>query len=122
MDSKTKTKVKKQLADERDRLAEELAELEREAFSESQSASSGENNYRDHMADSATETFERERDLTLTENLRKLLGETEAALARVDEGTYGVCASCGESIPKERLKAHPSAVYCVECKRQQERS
>lgn len=122
MDARTKDRLRKRLAEERERLNSELTELEREAFSESQSASSGENNYRDHMADSATETFERERDLTLSENLRRLLAEVEAAQARLDEGTYGTCGSCGHPIPKERLEAYPAAAYCVECKKQQERT
>jgi DnaK suppressor protein len=112
-------KLKAKLTAERDRLAAELAELARDA-GESQSASSGENNYRDHMADSATATFERERDLTLSENLRALLSESERAIARIDEGTYGQCANCGGGIAKERLAAHPAAELCIECKKQEE--
>lgn len=119
---KKKDDVRARLVVERDRLAAELEELEAEASAQSQSASSGENNYRDHMADTASETFERERDLTLVENLRALLGQAEAAIRRLDDGVYGVCARCDERIPAERLAAHPTAEYCIECKKLEEQA
>lgn len=115
-----KNDVRARLLTERDRLAAELAELEAEASAQSQSASSGENNYRDHMADNASGTFERERDLTLAENLRALLAQAEAAIGRFDDGVYDICARCGKKIPGERLKAHPTAEYCIECKKLEE--
>lgn len=75
----------------------------------------------DHIADSATETFMRELDGGLEENAGHLLGEIEAALARIDEGTYGTCTVCGKSIPEERLQAVPWANLCIDDKRKQER-
>jgi len=117
-----KDDVRTRLVAERDRLAAELAELEAEASAQSQSASSGENNYRDHMADTASGTFERERDLTLVENLRALLGQAEAAIRRFDDGAYGVCVGCGKRIPAERLAAHPPAEYCIDCKKLEEQA
>ena len=47
--------------------------------------------------------------------------QTERALARIDEGTYGTCESCGEPIGKARLQAFPRAVLCVACKQREER-
>jgi DnaK suppressor protein len=114
------TDLRSKLEAERVRLSAELTDLEQDAFGESQSASTGENNYRDHMADSATETFERERDLTLSENLRELLGQTERAIARIDEGEFGFCARCGGRIPADRLGAHPAAELCFDCKKEEE--
>ncbi len=74
----------------------------------------------DHLADSATETFMRELDEGLEENADHLLGEIEAALGRIDEGTYGRCASCGKPIALERLEAVPYATLCIDDKRAQE--
>ena len=75
----------------------------------------------DHLADSASETFLRELDGGLEENAGHLLNEIEAALARIDDGTYGQCTRCGRPIDPERLEAVPYATLCIEDKRAQER-
>ena len=74
----------------------------------------------DHLADSATETFMRELDDGLEENAEHLVGEIEAALRRLDEGTYGTCAACGRPIDEERLEAVPYATLCLDDKRVEE--
>jgi len=74
----------------------------------------------DHIADSATDTFMRELDEGLEENAEHLLAEIEGALRRIDEGTYGVCLACGQSIGEERLEAVPYATLCIDDKRAQE--
>jgi len=74
----------------------------------------------DHIADSATETFMRELDDGLEENAERLLGEVDAALGRIDDGTYGTCVVCGRPIDSERLEAVPYADLCLEDKRAQE--
>jgi RNA polymerase-binding protein DksA len=76
----------------------------------------------DHLADSATETFMRELDGGLEENADHLLTEVEAALARIEDGTYGRCVACGRSIGEERLEAVPYATLCIDDKRALERS
>jgi RNA polymerase-binding protein DksA len=76
----------------------------------------------DHIADSATETYLRELDEGLEETATHLLVEIEAALVRIDNGTYGLCSACGGSISAERLEAVPYATLCVEDKRAVERS
>jgi DnaK suppressor protein len=75
----------------------------------------------DDQADAGAKTFQREYDLSLTQNARELLDLTQSALARIDEGSYGVCASCGKPIGKARLKAFPRATLCVTCKQREER-
>ena len=70
---------------------------------------------------SLTKAYEREHELALTHNARELLAQTERALARIEEGTYGTCESCGEPIGKARLQAFPRATLCVECKQREER-
>jgi DnaK suppressor protein len=74
-----------------------------------------------HMADTATETVGREIDYTLEEADVRLLGAIDGALARIDEGTYGVCVNCGAQIAPERLEAMPWATLCIDCKRREER-
>jgi RNA polymerase-binding protein DksA len=74
-----------------------------------------------HLADIATETVDREIDYTLEEHDERLLGEIDAALKRIEDGTYGTCVNCGAQIPPERLEAMPWATLCIDCKRKEER-
>ena len=75
----------------------------------------------DDQADAGAKTFQREHELALTQNARELLELSDRALARIDEGTYCVCASCGQPIGKARLQAFPRATLCVTCKQREER-
>ena len=64
----------------------------------------------------ATESFELEKRLALEQQLRDHLAEVEHALRKLDEGTYGLCDSCGQPIALDRLEALPQASLCVNCK------
>jgi DnaK suppressor protein len=75
----------------------------------------------DDQADAGAKTFQREHELALTQRARELLELSERALARMDEGTFGVCQSCGQPIGKARLQAFPRATLCVTCKQREER-
>jgi RNA polymerase-binding protein DksA len=77
--------------------------------------------YDNHLADTATETYDRELDYTLEENSEHVLADIDAALKRIEEGTYGICTNCGEPIAVERLEALPWATLCIDCKRDRER-
>lgn len=119
MDSSSLHKLRAQLDGELARLEAEVAEMqarERESLTEA----SGENNYRDHMADQGSATFERELDMTIEENERELLKEVRAAIDRIEAGTYGTCARCSADIPVERLEAVPTASLCITCKEAEE--
>jgi DnaK suppressor protein len=74
-----------------------------------------------HMADTATETFDRELDYTLEENSEQVLTEIDAALGRIEAGRYGICERCGKTIPEERLEALPWATLCIDDQRREER-
>jgi len=67
-----------------------------------------------HMADTATETYERELDEGLEEDARDQLRQIEKALARLQSGEYGRCEICGKEIPLERLEAVPWTTLCIE--------
>jgi len=115
MDAQTFSRLKQHLEEELERLEAEVAELESEER-DLLSEASGENAYRDHMADQGSATFERELDMTLEENLRTLLSDVRGALARIEAGTYGRCERCSDQIPAERMEAVPTASLCIQCK------
>lgn len=66
--------------------------------------------------------FERERNQSILETLRRLLRQNQDALDRISSGSYGQCAHCGEAIAPERLKAIPSAEMCVQCQQAEDRA
>lgn len=74
-----------------------------------------------HLADTASETYDRELDEGLGVDAGRLLGEIDAALRRIEEGSFGHCVVCGRPIDEERLEAMPYATLCIEDKRKQER-
>jgi len=67
-----------------------------------------------HQGDIGTETFEREKDFSLLEQLEAEIGDLDAALRKIDEGTYGTCEICGREIEPERLEAMPGTRTCIE--------
>ena len=67
----------------------------------------------DEYADAGTATFERERDLSIENNVRDLLQKIDAGPDRIDEGTYGTCDRCGKPIEKQRIKALPYVDLCI---------
>jgi DnaK suppressor protein len=75
-----------------------------------------------HIADHASDTFERELDEGLEENAGHVVREIDVALRMIDEGTYGTCSRCGKEIPEDRLAAIPYATLCVEDKRRLEQT
>jgi len=75
----------------------------------------------DDTADTGSKAFERDQEMTLLANTRESLFQTERALARLADGSYGTCESCGEGVGKLRLQAFPRATLCVSCKQRQER-
>lgn len=119
MDTPHTVEIKNALMCERDRLAQEISDLERES-SVTLSDQSGENNYRDHMADQGTATFGKELDMTLEGNARDLYKAVVKALGRMEDGTYGTCVRCGGPIAVERLRAMPAAELCIQCKEWEE--
>lgn len=70
-----------------------------------------------HLGDMATATFDRELDEGLEEGARQTLGEIDAALRRIADGTYGTCRMCGRSIGEDRLRALPWASLCIDDQR-----
>ena len=108
--------------DARDRLDEERTRLEqvRAGFDaehlhdESEDESLSElSHLAQHSADIGTETFEREKDFSILEQVEAELADVERALRRLDDGTYGSCEACGVAIGDDRLEAMPATRFCV---------
>jgi RNA polymerase-binding transcription factor DksA len=107
--------------DARNRLNDERARLEgvRETFADENLTEETEQesvselaSYDQHQADMGTETFEREKDISILEQVEAELADVEYALRRLDEGTYGTCEACGKRIDEGRLEAIPAARLC----------
>ena len=75
----------------------------------------------DDQADAGTKTFEREQEISLVNNAREVSEQSEHALERILDGSYGICENCGNPIGKNRLLVFPRATLCVPCKSKQER-
>jgi DnaK suppressor protein len=109
------------LLEERRRVEAALQNLHDETRGSLYDDAGEETAFDNHLADTATETYDRELDYTLEENAEHVLGEIDAALKRIEDGTYGTCTNCGERIPEERLEALPWATLCIDCQRERER-
>jgi RNA polymerase-binding protein DksA len=115
-------KFKKLLIAHKEKIFEELKAMADSGLSKSQREASGDiSSYTYHMADLATDNYDREFSLDLASNERKLLFEIEEALKRIDEGTYGLCMECGNRITKTRLKAVPHTALCRGCQEKSEK-
>jgi RNA polymerase-binding transcription factor DksA len=108
--------ARRRLRDELDRLTSVRAVLAGEALDqETEAESVGELSSIDqHPADLGSETFERERELSLLEDVEAEIADVRRALVRLDRGGYGRCQACGRQIPDERLSAVPAARFCFE--------
>jgi DnaK suppressor protein len=113
--------LKQRLVKEREDLKEQYDELEESTFGANQSELTGEMGFDEEYADAGTATFERERDLSLVNNLRDLMDRIDKALGKIEDGTYGLCDRCGKPIEKLRLKALPYANLCIKDKQAEER-
>jgi RNA polymerase-binding transcription factor DksA len=101
---------------ERAAAQEQIAALTRE-FDDVVAASRASNADDEHDPEGATIAFERQQVVALLDAARRRLTDVEAALARRQEGRYGICESCGRPIAPERLAARPAARTCIQCAR-----
>ena len=108
--------VREQLLEQRDRARRRAEALERE-FAGIAEAASGPGTDDEHDPEGATLAFERQHTAALLADARAQAEQIDAALGRLDDGTYGICARCGNPIGDERLAARPAAATCVRCAR-----
>jgi RNA polymerase-binding protein DksA len=102
-------------------LQTQLTTIEDNSFAQTQSDLTGDVGLDDESADAGTATFEREKDLSIEQNVRDLLNKIDRALRRIEEGSYGICDRCGKPIEKARVKALPYVDLCIKDARAQSR-
>jgi RNA polymerase-binding transcription factor DksA len=104
------------LLEEREAHTRQAAGLRAEAEQLAEERDPGDVQFDEESGQGDTMNVERERDLALSAQALQQVQEIDAALAKIDKGTYGLCERCGQPIPKERLKALPWAALDVGCK------
>lgn len=109
------------LLDERQRVAAALGHMHDQNSQSLEEETGEESVYDNHLGDTATATYDRELGYTLEQSEENLLKEIDAALLRIDEGTYGTCRICGRPIGEERLEAVPWTTLCIDDARKEER-
>ena len=114
-------KFKKLLLKKREELVSSVNHITEDTRRQSQREASGDlSGYGLHMADVASDNFEREFSLNLASGERETLLQIDEALKRIEEKAYGKCLSCEKKVSKRRLTAVPYAKFCLKCKKQEE--
>ena len=111
MDAEKLSYFKQRLLDTQQHLHQEIARLQEATQALNQDSEFGVSN---HLADDATDIYEREKNMALIDDRQELLDQVAAALERIDNGTYGICLRTGKPINLERLEVLPYATYSVE--------
>lgn len=116
MEARDIEKYRKKLIAEKDHIRKEIEALDAVLdFSENTPGQSELADYDQHPADDGTDTFEKEKDVSVRANWHDVMVRVDEAIEKIERGSYGQCDRCGIAIPKERLNAMPYAVYCIEC-------
>ncbi|MHB8781126.1 MAG: TraR/DksA family transcriptional regulator [Candidatus Geothermincolia bacterium] len=113
--------TRKKLLAEKEQLQKQLRDLEEKGLQTSQSEETGDVGFDEEYAGSGSITFEREKDLSIHNNVLDLLAKVNLALEKLEKGTYGICENCGQKIMDARLKALPYATLCIDCKQKEEK-
>jgi RNA polymerase-binding protein DksA len=118
MEIKARSKEPKDL---RDFLEKERERLQREIANSRVTTDEERAGYSNHMAENASVVFEQTRNAALLRSEERMLEQVEDALKRFEDGTYGTCQHCKQSIDRARLKAQPMASLCLRCQSLSER-
>ena len=122
MNKKEMKKYREILLEKKEKLSTELSRLEGETLKKSQRDLSGDlSGYSLHMADVATDNFDREFALSLFSNEQDIMYEIDEALARIADGAFGLCEICEKPIAEKRLGAIPYARNCTTCQEKEEK-
>lgn len=122
LSKKESSDFKKLLLKKREELNDEIKHISDDTLKKSQKDASGDiSGYTYHMADVATDNYDREFSLGLASKDRKSLYELEDALKRIEDGTFGVCFDCSCLISRIRLKVVPQARLCIKCQEKREK-
>jgi RNA polymerase-binding protein DksA len=119
--AKTLEKLRRALEEERETYLRQARDLAAEAEALAAEREPGDTQFDEESGEGDTLNVERERDLALSASATQAVEDIDAALRRMDNGTYGVCERCGKKIAVARLEALPFAALCIECKSREER-
>jgi len=108
-------KAKRELQEEQNKLKKQLEKLNSAAYEEHIG-------YGNHMADDATDAFDQTVDEALKREIKTALEKVNRALAKLKDGTYGLCEDCGGRVDRARLDVLPQALYCLDCQARHENS
>ena len=122
MDKKSQKVFRELLLKRKSELQKGIQHIADDALKTSQRDAAGDlSAYSLHMADVATDNYDREFSLSLADNEQKILNRIDEALEKIESGSYGLCELCGKKVSKVRLKAVPYAELCVPCQQKQEK-
>lgn len=122
LDKKELALFRKLILKRKEEIVNDIKHISDDTLKKSQKEASGDiSGYTYHMADVATDTYDREFSLGLASNDRKLLYEFDDALKKIEDGQFGICEDCKCLIAKSRLKAVPQARLCVKCQEKKEK-
>ena len=100
----------------------EIRSLKKSSLIQSPKEKSGDlSGYSIHLADAASDSYEREFNLSLASRGQEFLNDLDEALVKIESGNYGRCELCNYKISEERLKAVPYAKLCLKCQQRQEK-
>jgi len=113
---------KKAVLKKKEEILAEIKHISEDTLKKSQKEASGDiSGYTYHMADVASDNYDREFSLVLASNERELLYALDEALKKIEDGSFGICEDCKNLIAKNRLKALPYAPLCVKCQSKREK-
>lgn len=112
---------KKLILKRKDELSDAIEHISEDTKKSQKEASGDISGYSFHMADVATDNYDREFSMGIVSSERKQLAELNDALKRIEDGSYGICQDCKDPIPQARLKAVPFARLCVKCQEKRDK-
>ena len=122
LNKKELAEYRKMITKRKNEILDSISRISEDTLKKSQKDASGDiSGYTFHMADVATDNYDREFSLGIASNDRRFLYDLEDALKRIEDGTFGICEECKAALTKARLKALPYARLCLTCQKKKEK-
>ena len=122
MTKKEAAKFKKLLLEKREEILNEIRHIAKESMKSQKEASGDLSSYSYHMADMASDSYDRELSLNIAGEEQKIIYEIDEALKCIKDGKYGRCITCNKKIPVRRLNALPYVKNCIQCQSKEEKN